>query len=219
MPGTASGTIPTSTGKTHKECQAAPTIIGVAPTWPTAPILGSLVGVPSGRWLTLEEAAQRLGLSSPDVLAMIRNRRLPGLLVDGIWRVRLADVEALKRPAAADPKSARSAYDTLTKLGYISDVEITRFLSVQYRVPAVNLEEYEIDREVLKTVSRDLCEKHMLLPVSRAGPILVMAMADPTDARAIDDVKFHTGFDVEPVVAPEAAILAAIERYYGSKDG
>jgi type IV pilus assembly protein PilB len=103
---------------------------------------------------------------------------------------------------------------TLAKLGYISDTEITSFLSAQYRVPSVNLEEWEIDPEILKLVSRDVCEKQKIIPLSRAGSSLIVAMADPTNLHAIDDIKFLTGFNVEAVVASESAIHSAIERYY-----
>jgi type IV pilus assembly protein PilB len=175
--------------------------------------------VSGARWLTLDEAAARLGLSPPDVLAMVRSGRLSGVQVDGIWRIPLAEVEALMHRVAAEPTAARGVSDTLTRLGYISDSKITNFLSVQYGIPAVNLEEYEIDGEVLKLVGKDVCEKHKIIPVSRAGQSLIMAMADPTDLHAIDDIKFLTGFNVEPVVASEAAVLAAIERYYGSGTG
>ncbi len=87
-------------------------------------------------------------------------------------------------------------------------------MSAQYRVPAVNLDEYEIDPEVTKLVSKEVCEKHKIIPLSRSGSALVVAMADPTNLHAIDDIKFLTGFNVEPVVASESGIVAAIERAY-----
>jgi type IV pilus assembly protein PilB len=65
-------------------------------------------------------------------------------------------------------------------------------------------------------VPRDLCERHRVLPVSRAGSSLIVAMADPTNLAATDDLKAHTGMNVEPVIATEAAIRAAVERYYGA---
>jgi type IV pilus assembly protein PilB len=83
-------------------------------------------------------------------------------------------------------------------------------------VPAVNLDEYEIDPEVLKLVPKDVCEKHRIIPVSRAGSSLIVAMADPTNLHAIDDIKFLTAFNVEPVVASETAIITSIERYYNA---
>src|SRR6185312_17566358 len=90
------------------------------------------------------------------------------------------------------------------------------FLSAQYRVPAVNLDEYEIDAEITKLVSKEVCEKHRIIPLSRSGSALVVAMADPTNLHAIDDIKFLTGFNVEPVVASETGIIAAIERAYNA---
>jgi type IV pilus assembly protein PilB len=105
---------------------------------------------------------------------------------------------------------------TLARLGYISDNEITTFLSQQYRVPTVNLEEYEIDADILKLVNKEQCEKHRVIPISRAGSSLVVAMADPTNLNAIDDLKFLTGFNIEPVIASETAIVMAVEKYYNA---
>jgi type IV pilus assembly protein PilB len=138
--------------------------------------------------------------------------RLGELLV----REKLISLQQLRQAQDEQRRTGQNLGATLAKLGYISDGEITSFLSAQYRVPAVNLDEYEIDQEVLKLVSRDVCDKHKIIPVSRAGSSLIMAMADPTNLHAIDDIKFLTGFNVEPVVASETAIQAAVERYYQS---
>ena len=102
----------------------------------------------------------------------------------------------------------------LTKLGYVQEKDLIGFLAKQYKVPAINLAEYEIDTEVIKTVPQDVAEKHMLVPLNRAGSSLIVAMADPSNIFAIDDVKFLTGFNIEVVVASEAHIKAAIEKYY-----
>lgn len=106
----------------------------------------------------------------------------------------------------------------LSKLGYVSDQEITNFLSQQYRVQPIDLTEYEIDPEILKLVGQEVCERHKLIPVSRAGSSLIVAMADPANLHAIDDVKFLTGYNVEPVVSSEAAIRAAVETNYASPE-
>ncbi|MSP25892.1 MAG: type IV-A pilus assembly ATPase PilB, partial [Myxococcales bacterium] len=92
--------------------------------------------------------------------------------------------------------------------------EITSFLSSQYRVPAIDLTAVEFDKELTRVVTRDVCERHIIVPVSRNGASVVIAMADPTNLNAIDDIKFLTGFNVEVVVAAEAAILEALERAY-----
>ena len=138
------------------------------------------------------------------------NNRLGELLV----REKLISLSQLRQAQEEQQRSGSNLGYTLAKLGYISDTEITNFLSQQYRVPTINLEEYEIDADIVKLVAKDQCEKHKVLPISRAGSSLVVAMADPTNLNAIDDLKFLTGFNVEPVIASETAILAAIEKYY-----
>ncbi len=134
-----------------------------------------------------------------------------------LLRERVISLAQLKSAQDQAQKSGKDLAYTLAKLGYTSENEMTRFLAEQYRVRVVNLEEHAFDPETLKLIARDQCEKHRLIPMSRAGSTLVVAMANPGDLRAIDDVKFLTGFNVEPVVALEGAIVAAIERYYGVK--
>lgn len=141
---------------------------------------------------------------------MANQNRLGELLV----REKLISLTQLRQAQDEQNRSGQNLGYTLAKLGFISDQEITNFLSQQYRVPTINLEEYEIDAEILKLVSKDQCEKHRVIPVSRAGSSLIVAMADPTNLHAIDDLKFLTGYNIEPVIASEAAILAAVERYY-----
>ncbi len=141
---------------------------------------------------------------------MANSNRLGELLV----REKLISLAQLRAAQDEQQKSGQNLGFTLAKLGYISDTEITNFLSQQYRVPTVNLEEYEIDADILKLVSREQCEKHRVVPVSRAGSSLIVAMADPTNLNAIDDLKFLTGYNIEPVIASETAILACVEKYY-----
>ena len=136
--------------------------------------------------------------------------RLGELLV----REKLISLQQLRKAQDEQKKSGSNLGYTLAKLGYISDGEITNFLSTQYRLPAINLDEYEIDAEVIKLITKELCEKHRIIPVSRSGSSLIVAMGDPTDLNAMDAIKFYTGLNVEPVVAGENAVQAAIERYY-----
>src|ERR1043165_8637567 len=139
-------------------------------------------------------------------------KRLGELLV----REKLISLQQLRSAQDEQKKSGQNLSYTLAKLGYLSDGEITNFLSAQYRLPSINLDEYEIEPDVIKLVSREVCEKHKIIPVSRSGSALIVAMADPTNLNATDDVKFLTGFNVEPVVCSEGAIATAIERYYSS---
>jgi type IV pilus assembly protein PilB len=138
--------------------------------------------------------------------------RLGELLV----REKLISLQQLRKAQEEQKKSGQNLGYTLAKLGYISDGEITNFLSSQYRLPAINLDEYEIDPDVVKLVSREVCEKHRIIPVSRSGQSLIVAMSDPTNLNAMDDIKFLTNFSVEPVVASEPAVQAAIDRYYNA---
>jgi type IV pilus assembly protein PilB len=141
---------------------------------------------------------------------MSSDQRLGELLV----REKLISLQQLRQAQTDQKKSGQNLGYTLAKLGYVSDGEITNFLSSQYRLPAINLDEYEIDSEVLRLVSQEVCLRHKVLPVSRSGSSLILAMADPTNLHAIDDIKFLTGYNVEPVVASEMAIAQAVDRYY-----
>ncbi|HEY2407090.1 MAG TPA: type IV-A pilus assembly ATPase PilB [Polyangiaceae bacterium] len=138
--------------------------------------------------------------------------RLGELLV----REKLISLQQLRKAQDEQKKSGQNLGYTLARLGYISDGEITNFLSSQYRLPAINLDEYEIDGEVVKLVTKDVCEKHRIMPISRSGSALIVAMSDPTNLNVMDDIRFLTGYNVEPVVASETAIQAAIERYYNA---
>jgi type IV pilus assembly protein PilB len=104
----------------------------------------------------------------------------------------------------------------LVKLGFVKEEDITRVLSQQYGVPAISLGKVEIDDVVVKLIPSEVAQKYLIMPVSRTGATLTIAMVDPTNVFAMDDIKFMTGYNVEPVVASEVAIKEAIDRYYGS---
>ncbi len=104
----------------------------------------------------------------------------------------------------------------LVRLGYISEDDITSFLSKQYGVPSINLSHFEIDSGVIKLIPGEIAQKHMVVPINRTGSVLTVAMADPSNIFTIDDIKFMTGFKVEPVVAAESSIKNAINKYYDS---
>jgi type IV pilus assembly protein PilB len=102
----------------------------------------------------------------------------------------------------------------LVKLGFVKDEEITSLLSKQYGVPSINLTQFEIDPSIIKLIPVETARKYQIVPLSRAGATLTIAMMDPTNVFAMDDIKFMTGYNVEPVVASETAVVDAIERYY-----
>jgi len=103
----------------------------------------------------------------------------------------------------------------LVKMGYVSDDDVIAVLSRQYGVPSINLKFYEVEAEVLKLVPRETAARYELVPVSRVGSTLTIAMTDPTNVFAMDDIKFMTGYTVEPLVASESSIQQAIQRHYG----
>ena len=107
----------------------------------------------------------------------------------------------------------------LVKLGLVSDDMVTAVLSRQYGVPSVNLDLYDIEPAVLRLIPREVAEKYSVLPVSRSGAKLTLAMVDPTNVFAMDDIKFMTGLNIEPVVVSEAGVREAIEQYYGNVKG
>jgi type IV pilus assembly protein PilB len=102
----------------------------------------------------------------------------------------------------------------LVKMGFVKDEEITALLSKQYGVPSINLAQFEIDLAVIKLIPSETAQKYQIVPLSRAGATLTIAMTDPTNVFAMDDIKFMTGYNVEPVVASETAVIEAIQRYY-----
>ncbi len=104
----------------------------------------------------------------------------------------------------------------LIRLGFVTDDEITAILSRQYGVPSINLSFFDIDPSIVKLIPVETAQKYQILPLSRVGSTLTIAMIDPTNVFAMDDIKFMTGFNIEPVVASETAIREAIDKYYGS---
>jgi len=135
--------------------------------------------------------------------------------------------EILVRENLISPQHLREALDyqrehggrlgfNLVKLGLISDDMITAVLSRQYGIPSVNLDLFNIDPSVISLIPQEVSQKHSVLPLSRVGATLTLAMVDPTNVYAIDDVKFMTGLNVEPVVVAEGSVQQAIAKYYGS---
>jgi type IV pilus assembly protein PilB len=141
---------------------------------------------------------------------MATDNRLGELLV----REKLISLAQLRQAQDEQKKTNTTLSYALARMGVISDREITDFLSQQYRVETINLDEFDIDEDVVKLVPKDVCQRHGLIPVSRAGSSLIVAMSDPSNLHAVDDIKFLTGYNVEPVVAPITAIEKAIARYY-----
>ena len=129
-------------------------------------------------------------------------------------RENLISLAQLKRAQADQRTTGKRLSYSLSRLGILGERELADFLSAQYGVPWMSLTDYEIDPKVVELVPRAFASKHTAIPVQRAGSTLVVAMADPSNIYAIDDLKFITDLNVEPVVSTETAIEDAIARYY-----
>ena len=137
--------------------------------------------------------------------------RLGELLV----RKNYITIEQLKKAIDEQKFKGGRLEAMLVRLGYIKEDDLLSFLSAQYRVPSVKLSKIEINPNVIKLVPSSTVKKHFIMPVNRVGPKLTLAMSDPSNIPVIDEIKFMTGFNVEPVVASEAEIVDAIKKYYG----
>src|SRR5690242_7933493 len=138
------------------------------------------------------------------------SQRLGDLLV----REKIITQDQLAQALKKQKQTGGRLGSVLVSLGFLNDEEVTNFLSRQYGVPAINLQFFEIDPNVVKLIPQETARKHQILPLSRVGASLTIAMVDPTNVFAMDDIKFMTGFNIEPVVASESAIMERIDRAY-----
>ena len=135
-----------------------------------------------------------------------------------LLRENLISPEQLSEAVDESRRSGGRIGYSLTKLGYIEESELTNFLSKQYHVPSINLNDFDIDDEVIALIPKDVSQKHRCIPINRAGSSLIVAMSDPSNIYAIDDLKFLTGYNIEVVVASEVAVEEAFHRYYDKVD-
>src|SRR3954452_9197685 len=140
------------------------------------------------------------------------SQRLGDLLV----KEKIITSEQLQQATKVQKETNCRLGSALVKLNFLTDEDVTNFLSRQYGVPAINLSYFEIDASVVKLIPYETAKRYQILPLSRVGASLTIAMVDPTNVFAMDDIKFMTGFNIEPVVASESAILEGIEKAYGT---
>jgi len=143
---------------------------------------------------------------------------MSGKLGEILLKENLITPDQLKQALEHQKLNGGRLGNSLVKLGFLNDDEVTAVLSRQYGVPSINLAYFEVDPNVTKLIPMDTATKYQVLPLSRVGSSLTLAMVDPTNVFAMDDIKFMTGFNIEPVVASEAAILEAIKKHYGSAE-
>ena len=145
---------------------------------------------------------------------MAKTERLGELLV----REKLISPAQLKKAQdRSKAEGSRLGYE-ITRLGYLDETDLTKFLSRHYGVPSINLGEIQIPDNIISLIPREVADRHQCLPVNRSGSTLVVAMADPSNIYAIDDLKFMTGYNIEVVVASESAIQENITKYYGASE-
>ncbi|MGH7546269.1 MAG: type IV-A pilus assembly ATPase PilB [Gemmatimonadota bacterium] len=141
------------------------------------------------------------------------------LIGEVLVREGLVSKDQLRRALEEQRANGTRLGFNLVSLGFVSETDLTRVLARQYRVKAVDLSKVgEIDPKILKIVPGDVAVKHLILPLRRIGRTLTVAMANPTDLSVIDDLKFVTRYDIEPVVAGEYSLRKSVEKYYQGAD-
>jgi type IV pilus assembly protein PilB len=141
---------------------------------------------------------------------------MSGKLGEILIKEKIISQEQLKQALEYQKSSGGRLGNALVKLNFLTDDEVTAVLSRQYGVPSINLAYFEVDANVIKLIPMETAMKYQILPLSRVGSSLTVAMVDPTNVFAMDDIKFMTGFNIEPVVASETAIMDAIKKHYGT---
>jgi type IV pilus assembly protein PilB len=146
--------------------------------------------------------------------AAASNDRLGDILI----REGLITREQLSAALSEQKSTGHRLGYVLVKLGLVQELEVTKVLARQYRMPAVDLTRFEVDPKILKMVPSDFALKHILLPLKREGRTLTVAMADPTNTGVLDDLKFITRYDLFPVIAGEYTLRNLLEKHYESSD-
>lgn len=124
--------------------------------------------------------------------------------------------EQLDKALAEQKKAGGRLGSVIARLGYLNETDIAQFLGKQFGVKAVNLADITIEETLIKLLPASLAQKNFAIPVAKRGRILTVVMLNPADIQALEDIRFSTGYEIAPAVAPESAILKAIDRYYGS---
>jgi type IV pilus assembly protein PilB len=141
---------------------------------------------------------------------------MPLKIGEFLVRSNLIDQVQLDKALEEQKQTGGRIGEHLIRLGFVTEEDILDCLSQQYGVPSINLRHFEIDESIIRLIPADVARKYQFIPVSKTGATLTVAMADPTNVFAMDDITFITGYRVEPVVASEEALREAIDKYYGT---
>ncbi len=142
----------------------------------------------------------------------------PNRLGDLLVKEGLITRDQLKQALQEQRSSGMRLGYALVKLGIIQELEITKMLARQYRVPAVDLAKFKVEEKIIKLIPSDVAVKHHVLPLKREGRTLTVAMAEPSNATILDDLKFITRYDIFPVIAGEFTLQNQIDKYYEQAD-
>jgi type IV pilus assembly protein PilB len=141
----------------------------------------------------------------------VASEKLGRLLV----AAQLVSEDQLQRAIIAQKKTGGRLGSILVRMGFLDEARLLAFLSQQFGIPSVDLSNFKVDPALFKLFPADAIKKYKVLPVKRTGAVVTLAMADPSDVFALDDIKFLTGYTIEPAVASESAIVSAIQAAYG----
>ncbi|HZI65367.1 MAG TPA: type II secretion system protein GspE, partial [Thermoanaerobaculia bacterium] len=137
-------------------------------------------------------------------------------LGDLLVKAKLVTAEQVETALQSQRDEGGKFGEALIRIGAVTEQDITETLSQQFGVPSIDLAHFEIDPTIIKVVPGEVARKYGVLPVNKTGATLTIAMSDPTNVFAMDDIKFMTGYNVEPVVASEASLRRAIDKHYGT---
>ena len=133
-----------------------------------------------------------------------------------LTKAKLLTNEQLEKALDEQKQTGGRIGEHLIRLGFVTEEDILDCLSQQYGVPSINLQHFEIDESIIRLIPADVARKYQFIPVSKTGATLTVAMSDPTNVFAMDDITFITGYRVEPVVASEEALRESIDKYFGT---
>jgi type IV pilus assembly protein PilB len=136
--------------------------------------------------------------------------RLTELLI----KQNLLKTEDLQKALLVQKEKGGRLSEILVQMGFISENDLTVCLSQSLGLPSLDISRMKIDGEVLKIIPRDVARYYQIIPVSKLGKSLTLAMVDPLNIFAIDDVKALTGYDINPIIGKPKDVLSAIEAYY-----
>src|ERR1044071_5718622 len=142
------------------------------------------------------------------------SERIGDLLV----REGLITREQLEKALQEQKQNGTRVGYNLVKLGFIQEIELTKMLARQFKMPAVDLSKFAVDPKIAKLIPADLAEKNLVMPLKRDGRTLIVAMADPTNLGVLEDLKFITRCDINPVIAGEYTLRTIIGKVFGSSE-